>query len=69
MGREILTDMLQSSREQDRGSGRATAGEFADEGCALALVDTSPQTISEVEGELGEKRSEGNKSAFAFILI
>ena len=55
MGREILRDRVAIITGAGQGLGRAVAREFADEGCALALVDINPQTLGEAEAELRKK--------------
>lgn len=55
MGREILRDRVAIITGAGQGLGKAVAREFADEGCAVALVDINPQTLGEAEGELKEK--------------
>jgi NAD(P)-dependent dehydrogenase (short-subunit alcohol dehydrogenase family) len=55
MGREILKDRVAIITGAGQGLGRAVAREFAEEGCAVELVDINPQTIGEAEAELREK--------------
>jgi NAD(P)-dependent dehydrogenase (short-subunit alcohol dehydrogenase family) len=55
MSREILKGRVALITGAGQGIGRAIAREFADEGCAVALVDINPQTLGEAEAELREK--------------
>ena len=55
MGREILKDRVAIITGGGQGLGRAIGREFADEGCAVALVDINSQTVSEAEAELRKK--------------
>jgi 3-oxoacyl-[acyl-carrier protein] reductase len=55
MGRAILKDRVAIITGAGQGLGRAVAREFVEEGCAVALIDVNPQTLSETEAELKEK--------------
>jgi NAD(P)-dependent dehydrogenase (short-subunit alcohol dehydrogenase family) len=55
MSREILRDRVAIITCAGQGLGRSVAREFADEGCAVALVDINPQTLGEAEAELRGK--------------
>jgi NAD(P)-dependent dehydrogenase (short-subunit alcohol dehydrogenase family) len=64
MDREILRDRVAVITGAGQGLGRAVAREFADEGCAVALVDINPQTIGEAEAELRKKGQKAVSHAF-----
>ena len=55
MGRAILKDRIAIITGAGQGLGRTVAREFADEGCAVALIDINPQTVGEAEAELKGK--------------
>lgn len=64
MGREILKDRVAIITGAGQGLGRVIAMEFADEGCAVALVDINLQTIGEAEAKLREKGQKAVSHAF-----
>jgi NAD(P)-dependent dehydrogenase (short-subunit alcohol dehydrogenase family) len=55
MGRDILKDRVAIITGAGQGLGRAVAREFVEEGCAVALFDVNPQTLSDAEAELKGK--------------
>ena len=55
MGHDLLKDRVAIITGAGQGLGRAIAREFAEEGCAVALFDINPQTLSDTEAELKEK--------------
>ena len=55
MSRELLKGRVAIITGAGQGLGRTVAREFADEGCAVALVNINPQTVGEAEAELREK--------------
>lgn len=55
MGRELLKDRVAIITGAGQGLGRAVAREFAEEGCAVALVDINLRTLGETEAELKKK--------------
>jgi 3-oxoacyl-[acyl-carrier protein] reductase len=55
MGRDILKDRVAIITGAGQGLGRAVAREFVEEGCAVALFDVNPQTLTEAEAELRGK--------------
>ena len=55
MSREMLRGRVAIITGAGQGLGRAVAREFANEGCAVALVDINPQTLSAAEAELRAK--------------
>ena len=54
MSREILKDSVAIITGAGQGLGRTVAAEFAEEGCAVAIVDINRQALGEVETELRE---------------
>lgn len=54
MSREILKDRVAIITGAGQGLGRTVAAEFAEEGCAVAIVDINRQALGEVETELRE---------------
>jgi len=54
MSHEILKDRVAIITGAGQGLGRTVAAEFAEEGCAVAIVDINPQTVGAAETELRE---------------